>query len=58
MLIVPPIEARGGRTVHEVCDPAAPAVPLAGVEPGAVGGVRDQVPLGVSRHSSTDLVVD
>ena len=53
-----PIKARGDWTIHQVGYPASPAIPLAGVELGAVGGVGDHVALGVPGHSGTDLVIN
>ena len=52
------VEAGGGRTVHQVGDPAAAhAQALAGVELGAVAGVRDQVVGGVLGNLGADSVV-
>ena len=57
-LTIRPVEAGGGGAVHEVGYPASPAVPLAGVEPPAVRGVRHQVAPRVPRHPRADLVID
>ena len=53
-----PVKSSGNRTVHEVSNPSTPAISLARVELGAVSGVRHQIPLRITGHSSTYLVIN
>ena len=53
-----PVKARGDGTVHEVGNPASPAISLTRVELGAVCRVRHQVSLRVPRYTRADFVVN
>jgi len=51
------VESCGDGTVHEVGNPASPAIPLTRIELGAVSRVRHQVFLWVPRYARTNFVI-
>ena len=53
-----PVESCGDGTVHEVGNPASPAIPLTRVELGAVSWVRHQVFLWVPCYARANFVVN